>query len=143
LNLNKGSNTIAIKANWGYMDIDKIQVTNTSDLSGKNNITSNTIQDENLSNAIINSKNITYSRVRNTNIDSNDKLKIYPNPAFEDLSIVGISKGDNILIYNYLGVLILEQTIKFEKEKINVSRLTSGWYILKVKGLGSKAFLKY
>jgi hypothetical protein len=64
------------------------------------------------------------------------KTKIWPNPAKDELNIqlFNTFQTDNqIIIENMMGQIILSKQIKFSNEKIDISELQSGVYILKVK----------
>jgi len=71
-------------------------------------------------------------------------LRIYPNPASEDLFISTNEKLLNYKCFNQAGQAI---DVKIESNKINVSSLTNGLYILVVNydngSSESKIFLKY
>ena len=68
------------------------------------------------------------------NIDdefSNNSFTIYPNPTAGELTIENYNdqKIKNIMIYNTLGQLVLQQ----QSERINVSGFTSGVYYIKIQ----------
>ncbi|PWG05444.1 choice-of-anchor V domain-containing protein [Polaribacter aquimarinus] len=72
---------------------------------------------------------------------------MYPNPASDDLNIQlpNISSKATVQFYDYVGRLALSKTISTSKEKVNVSTLTSGVYIVKVVSddkIGSQKFIK-
>ncbi|MBN1925781.1 MAG: T9SS type A sorting domain-containing protein [Prolixibacteraceae bacterium] len=61
---------------------------------------------------------------------------IYPNPADNELFI---SQQENfvfehVCIYNCMGVLVIQETLRFEKQSIDISSLTCGTYIIKMYG---------
>ena len=61
---------------------------------------------------------------------------IYPNPADNELFI---SQQENfvfehVYIYNSMGVLVIQETLRFEKQSIDISSLTRGTYIIKMYG---------
>lgn len=62
---------------------------------------------------------------------SDKKIKMFPNPVADMLNISGLKEGSNVAIYNMLGQEVVKQT-KLEKEQLDVSRLTSGTYLVKV-----------
>jgi Secretion system C-terminal sorting domain/Heparinase II/III-like protein len=65
-------------------------------------------------------------------ISKDNPLQVYPNPAHTELNIElssGLQKGE-IEIYNSIGQLKIKKTYK---RKINISSLTTGAYVVKVK----------
>ncbi|MGA9213501.1 T9SS type A sorting domain-containing protein [Kaistella sp.] len=60
------------------------------------------------------------------------KIDIYPNPVQNTLYLTNADKIDNVEIYNMVGQKILS-TNKVSKEGLNVSNLTKGAYLVKVK----------
>ena len=68
------------------------------------------------------------------NIDDefyNNSFTIYPNPTVGELTIENVNdqKIKNIMIYNTLGQLVLQQ----QSDSINVSEFTSGVYYIKIQ----------
>lgn len=57
-------------------------------------------------------------------------VKVYPNPASEFVYVEGINQIERIEIYSVLGVL--EKTIR-GKNYLDISELSSGIYLLKIK----------
>ncbi|TNJ44890.1 T9SS type A sorting domain-containing protein [Tamlana fucoidanivorans] len=57
-------------------------------------------------------------------------FQVYPNPSSNVISIQSKSAVANIKLYNMLGQQVLE---RFESASINVSKLNSGYYILKAQ----------
>ena len=76
--------------------------------------------------------NSTYSKVIALSKKSKSTLKISPNPAHSDLEISGIADGDFIEIYNNLGQLVKTITVFDSNNKVDISDLTSGTYVVKV-----------
>jgi hypothetical protein len=67
-----------------------------------------------------------------TEINKDNPLQVYPNPAHTELNIElysNLQKCD-IEIYNSTGQLMMKKT---NKKKINISLLTAGVYVVKVK----------
>ncbi|WP_158848588.1 T9SS type A sorting domain-containing protein [Algibacter sp. L1A34] len=59
-------------------------------------------------------------------------IKIYPNPVKDSFSIA--DSADAVMeIYSMLGKLLMSQTIKSNQHVVDVSALTSGFYIVKIK----------
>ncbi len=67
---------------------------------------------------------------------NNTIIKVYPNPAKDNLTIdfnnVSTSKNTDVLIYNIQGQLLIQQQIKQEKTELNINSLAKGMYIVKV-----------
>ena len=63
----------------------------------------------------------------------NNKLNVYPNPAENHISIsTNYEKNYSVVLYNVLGEKVLESS---EKSNINISNLSSGMYIIHLKGI--------
>lgn len=77
-----------------------------------------------------------------TNIEENESvsnISVYPNPARDILNIAGTNGDCTVTIFAPTGqILILENN-----ERINVSRLQSGVYIIKIENGGQSALLKF
>ena len=73
--------------------------------------------------------------------ESQDLVKIYPNPVKDDLNILGSIENDliiiDVIIYNTLGSVVYEKSFKsFERfKKLDLSNLISGTYIIEIKTL--------
>jgi uncharacterized protein (TIGR02145 family) len=71
-----------------------------------------------------------------TKIDGNysiDNIKIYPNPAFNQISIVSNeSQIINIQIYNMIGACVLQKELGSNNNNINISSLPKGIYVIKL-----------
>lgn len=63
------------------------------------------------------------------------KIQIFPNPVSDFISISGVENPDKIEIYNVAGQLIKSEEFT---DKTNVSSLTPGNYILRLKTKDSK-----
>ncbi len=78
----------------------------------------------------------------------NDKLKvnIYPNPTNNEISVLGLSKTSySVRICNTLGACIDHKTVDIKNNKINISNLASGMYILQLESdneIITKQFIK-
>ncbi|OJU35236.1 MAG: hypothetical protein BGN96_05040 [Bacteroidales bacterium 45-6] len=69
-------------------------------------------------------------------------LSIFPNPVRDILHIQGDGlKNQDAEIFNTVGVLV--KRIPVNENKIDVSDISSGYYLLKIKGLPSCKFVKY
>lgn len=71
---------------------------------------------------------------------SNQTFEIYPNPAI-DIIIVNDTEieKDDIKVYNLLGLDVTYLT-SFTNSELNVSKLTTGYYILLIKTFANKMF---
>ncbi|MCD6178300.1 MAG: endonuclease [Bacteroidales bacterium] len=64
-------------------------------------------------------------------------ISVYPNPAKEWIQLKGtVSLNSKLVIYNYLGQVELEQNVN-SNDKLNISFLNSGIYILQIKDMDS------
>ena len=59
-------------------------------------------------------------------------VKIYPNPATENLYINHAQKGTQLFLYSSEGRIVLQKTMNTEIEDINLSTLAKGVYILQL-----------
>jgi len=80
--------------------------------------------------------NIRCIKNSNSNVEemnSKKQFKIYPNPAYNSITIdfTGIRKSV-LTIYNIIGEVVLQCDLNYETNRINVQTLPSGIYILKV-----------
>ena len=70
-------------------------------------------------------------------VENNKPLKIYPNPADENIFLSELDFNDigkRAVICNFLGQKIIEIQIESKEQKINVSYFKSGVYILNLSG---------
>jgi len=85
----------------------------------------------------------------NTNVgitllnENEETWNVYPNPVNEDLNVLVNEKmlGQNLIIYNSLGELMLTSPISQTIMKINTAKLSSGEYFVKVDN-ALKRFVK-
>ncbi|MDQ2864337.1 MAG: M43 family zinc metalloprotease [Bacteroidota bacterium] len=65
-------------------------------------------------------------------------LSVYPNPFVNEINIVGASlndmNGKTVTLYDITGKLFMSQQIVSQKTSLNVSKLPSGMYLLKING---------
>ena len=71
----------------------------------------------------------------------NDNVAIYPNPATDQVTIVGIPNS-TLRIYDITGKMMMTTTIQDNQETINVSHLNSGIYFLELQDKNTKAVRK-
>jgi uncharacterized protein (TIGR02145 family) len=75
----------------------------------------------------------TASRVNEINF--NEDLRIYPNPATDIINIDCASQqGMRLCIYNVIGEPVLQKEITANDNKIDISRLLKGVYIIRISG---------
>ncbi|MDF2930734.1 MAG: peptidase [Chryseobacterium sp.] len=77
-------------------------------------------------------------------VDKRDIISIYPNPVSDILNVsLKFTKNEKVEIYNMEGRLVLETTLGKDKNKIDVSGLETGNYLLTIKELNlSSKFIK-
>ncbi len=64
-----------------------------------------------------------------SDVKADSKIQIFPNPVADVIHISGIDNGQSVQIYNMAGQLVKSEVFD---QKINVSQLTSGIYLLKI-----------
>lgn len=60
-------------------------------------------------------------------------IKIYPNPITGNDLFIKITKNSAVSIYNVLGKLIITDNVNLNKDRIDVSSLKKGIYLIKIK----------
>ncbi len=76
--------------------------------------------------------------------DGKATLQLFPNPAYNDLNLLGIKAGDNIKVYSMSGVLMQAIISSGSPQKINVSSFPAGVYLVQILAKdGSKNTLKF
>jgi N-acetylneuraminic acid mutarotase len=85
-----------------------------------------------------------YSAVDNYN-NENEYLKIYPNPATDNLTIKSSAFTNNqtISVYDIQGQLLLQQPMLKAKTNIDISQFSKGLYSLKVEDDNSYTVKKF
>lgn len=73
---------------------------------------------------------------------SAEKISIYPNPARDIIYVKGVDNLQNVRmeIYNMLGVRMKQEVIN--SNRINVSELPAGYYIIRLDGKFTERFIK-
>lgn len=61
---------------------------------------------------------------------ANNNVRVYPNPATDELYIEGLQDG-SVTLWDVKGAVVLEQNVTSANMSVNISRLASGVYILK------------
>ncbi len=70
------------------------------------------------------------------------KILMYPNPAQELVSIVGIEKGDEIIIHDLLGKVVKKSMAQDKQETISIRDLETGYYSVSISGKMQQTLLK-
>ncbi|MDR2683934.1 MAG: T9SS type A sorting domain-containing protein [Prevotellaceae bacterium] len=70
-------------------------------------------------------------------------LKLYPNPALEQITISGLNGGERISIVDLNGKIMQTQNSALQETSINVSALVQGTYIVTVQNNGKLGVLKF
>lgn len=78
-----------------------------------------------------------YSKTDILSVSTNE-LKIYPNPATDYIRLQSELENQQVDILNSTGSIIATQQLKENAQKINVSTLPTGFYLLRVKGNSMK-----
>jgi hypothetical protein len=73
--------------------------------------------------------------------NSNQNIKLFPNPSSNAIQISGLTKTAHYRIYNMLGAKISDGIIS-DNYKINIQSLTNGLYFLKFDNGNTLKFLK-
>ncbi len=82
------------------------------------------------------------SSTLSTNDITNNKIKIYPNPAVDFIKIVGITtEEESYTIYNILGKDIISGTLE-NNQNIPIKNLKTGLYFLKFHNGNVFKFIK-
>lgn len=78
-------------------------------------------------------------------VDSNQisKLKVYPNPAFNSLNILGIIKENSDVKINNLQGQTVYSTKNLKNSSIDISQLASGIYLLSIKESNKNRYIKF
>ena len=68
------------------------------------------------------------------NANPNFTINLFPNPAGDQLNVwnEGIQKKTDIKVYDLMGKLIMQQTSSNTLTQLNISKLTAGFYLVKV-----------
>jgi Secretion system C-terminal sorting domain/Bacterial pre-peptidase C-terminal domain/Fibronectin type III domain len=83
--------------------------------------------------AITTATNVSASATMET-VNPNFTINLFPNPTGDQLnvSVDGIDKKTEIKVYNLMGKLVMQQESNNKLTRINVSKLTAGFYLLHV-----------
>ena len=92
------------------------------------------------------SANVT-ATVAKENVNPNVTLNLFPNPAGDQLTVLveGVDKKTEIKVYNLMGKLVMQQQSVNALTQLNISKLSSGFYVVKVndgKQIRTAKFIK-
>ena len=79
--------------------------------------------------------------INNHSLENVKTLKVYPNPTTNFIKITNLTKIENYVIYNVLG-LEINRGVTSKDEKINVQNLIDGIYLLKFENSNILKFIK-
>jgi PKD repeat protein len=65
------------------------------------------------------------------NIQAIADIRIYPNPAVQDITIENSQSGTTMEIYNMTGSLVLHTSLQSTREKVNISDIPTGIYMIR------------
>ena len=60
----------------------------------------------------------------------NQGFDVYPNPADETISVNCNSGSGKVFIYNILGAVVLQQNVENASNRIDISHLSAGMYLI-------------
>lgn len=84
-----------------------------------------------------------YSVVRTLLFEQESNINIYPNPAKNNVQIIGLQNNDQFFLYDVLGRLLLNQKSIGEKLDISLDHLAAGTYNIRItRANGTSSFHK-
>jgi uncharacterized delta-60 repeat protein len=88
---------------------------------------------------------INYSKIVSVDFDKTFLIKLYPNPVKDILRIQGLNMEEKstLSIFDLQGHLVLQASVSNGTSSINVSRIASGIYLLKIKANDKIQTLKF
>ncbi len=80
---------------------------------------------------------ISYSKVISLNFsDTENMLKIYPNPVTDGVITVSLKQASLVVVYNSVGAKVMQKNLSAGKQPLPLSQLPKGTYYMKVKEEG-------
>jgi len=67
------------------------------------------------------------------NIENGNKIKLFPNPSTDRITVGYTGKINNIYIFNLLGELVSQRKLPIGTNEIDISNLKKGIYIIKIE----------
>jgi hypothetical protein len=81
------------------------------------------------------------SKESNINIDTKSRIKTYPNPSTNFISLAGLMETKNYIIYSTTGKELARGSVSYNN-KIDVRFLDKGLYLLKLANIEIIKFIK-
>jgi len=81
----------------------------------------------------------------NTSISEYEKqpdVLIFPNPATGHITVHGLKLNDEIKVFGIAANLVMQVTASHTQEKISLSGITPGMYLIEVEGARRAKFVK-
>ncbi|MDH7444457.1 carbohydrate-binding protein [Aquimarina sp. 2201CG14-23] len=78
---------------------------------------------------------ITYTTNRG-DLDNSEDITLYPNPAVDMINFSGATAGKIIKIFNTVGVLVKQVVLQEGQNTVDISHLSSGYYIVNILEAG-------
>ena len=78
-------------------------------------------------------------------MNGENTIKIFPNPASDKITIEGSDETQNLFIYNFVGDLIFQKQLRNSKNEIDISNFPKGIYLIKIesaKGIFQRKLIK-
>jgi hypothetical protein len=79
-----------------------------------------------------NSTTVTYligTTVGVSNLDTNEMIKMYPNPTTDKVVINGLAKGNRVRVYNATGITLRDVTVNNSTEYVSLAAQPAGIYV--------------
>jgi len=70
-------------------------------------------------------------------------ITLFPNPAVNDLTISSREVIEDVRVYNISGQVVLEKSVNTTDDLLDVSRLTSGIYLMQITSNGTSVTKKF
>jgi hypothetical protein len=62
------------------------------------------------------------------------ELQLYPNPAKNNVSLVGLEKGTSVEVYDLTGRILFKDKAQSDRMEISVSKWNAGVYLVRADG---------
>lgn len=85
---------------------------------------------------------IEFNPVSVNEIQDENQIKIYPNPAIEKINIQSGKQLEKVYLFDLYGRLIFESILQTNETQINTDHLPAGYYMLKVQTKDKTEWLK-
>ncbi|XZF15780.1 T9SS type A sorting domain-containing protein [Chitinophagaceae bacterium MMS25-I14] len=79
---------------------------------------------------------ITHSRKINSSVVDESNIKVYPNPAYSQVTVSGLKEGQTICLYSVYGQMLVNRKVSGSAESVDISSYAAGSYILLVREAG-------